>query len=133
MTTVCGGRKIQTTGFCRRGLACEKNITKAFLPGARMAYNDIQRRKYERYDFCSKIDYVLIQGDTEEIFKGVTIDISPAGLRLYLFAPHHKGQGIRIKSKLPVDSQTATICWIHKCDGDLFEVGLKYTDSIDSR
>lgn len=90
-----------------------------------MSYNTLQKRKYQRYDYCSRIEYVLTAGDTQEIFKGVTIDISQAGLRLYMFAHHHEGQGIRIKSKLPEDLESATICWIKKCDGDLYEAGLK--------
>jgi len=94
-------------------------------------YNTIQRRKHQRYDFCSRVDYVLTPGDTHEIFKGVTIDISQAGLRLYMFAPHHEGQGIRIKSKLPEDLEAATICWIKKRDGDLYEAGLKRAEIID--
>ena len=96
-----------------------------------MPYNTIQRRKHQRYDFCSRIDYVLTPGDTHEIFKGVTIDISQAGVRLYMFAPHHEGQGIRIKSKLPEDLESATICWIKKRDGDLYEAGLKRAEIID--
>ena len=119
--------------FCCRGRFCRKTHKNRFSRGAIVPYNGIQRRKHQRYDFCSKIDYVLTQGDTHEIFKGVTIDISPSGLRLYMFAPHHEGQGINIRSKLPVDSQTATICWINKCGSDLYEVGLQYTDSINTQ
>jgi len=96
-------------------------------------YNGIQRRKHQRYDFCSKIDYVLTQENTQEILKGVTINISPYGLRLYMFMPHSEGQSIKIRSKLPVDSQTATICWINQCGSDLYEAGLKYTDRNDSQ
>lgn len=97
-----------------------------------MPYNTIQRRKHQRYDFCSRIDYVLTPGNTDELFKGVTIDISQAGLRLYVFSPHHEGQGIRINSKLPEDVESATICWIRKCDGELYEVGLKRSEIIDT-
>jgi len=128
------GRDHSEDEFLLQGQPLQKKITRSFfLRGVIVPYNGIQRRKHQRYDFCSKIDYVLTQGDTEEIFKGVTINISPFGLRLYMFTPHREGEGIKIRSKLPVDSQTATICWINKCGSDLYAVGLKYTDSIDTQ
>jgi len=96
-------------------------------------YHPIDRRKYQRYDFCSKIDYMITPGDPQEIFKGVTVNISHSGLRLYMFMPHHEGQGIRIKTKLPEDIQTATIRWIKRSDGNLYEAGLQYSQSINAQ
>ena len=98
-----------------------------------MPYNNINRRIYQRYDFCSKIDYMITPGDTQEIFKGVTVNISHSGLRLYVFMSLHEGQGISIKTELPEDIQTATIRWIKKSDGNLYEAGLQCSESIDTQ
>lgn len=68
-----------------------------------------------RYDFPATIEYVMgSQTGDESVHKGVTINLSSAGLGMYIFDLLPNGQQITIKTALPVDSRTATICWTRK-------------------
>jgi hypothetical protein len=87
----------------------------------------VTTRKAPRYDFPSTIEYVLgSQADNEVARKGVTIDLSAAGLCMYIFDPLPHGQEIMIKTTLPVGSRTAAICWTKKEENSLFRSGLKF-------
>jgi c-di-GMP-binding flagellar brake protein YcgR len=87
----------------------------------------VSTRKSPRYDFPSTIEFVLgSQADDEATRKGVTIDLSAAGLCMYLFDPLPHGQKIMIKTALPVDSRTAAICWTKKEENSLYRSGLKF-------
>jgi PilZ domain len=87
----------------------------------------VTTRKDPRYDFPSTIEYVLgSQAGDEVAHKGVTIDLSVAGLCMYIFDPLPQGQKIIIKTALPVGSGTAAICWTRKEENSLFRSGLKF-------
>jgi c-di-GMP-binding flagellar brake protein YcgR len=87
-----------------------------------------QKRIDVRYDFPSTIEYVMgAQENDGSVHKGVTIDLSPAGLGMYIFDLLPNGQQITIKSPLPVDSRTATICWTSKKGEGFYRSGLKFT------
>jgi c-di-GMP-binding flagellar brake protein YcgR len=87
----------------------------------------VTTRKDPRYDFPSTIEYVLgSQADDEAARKGVTIDLSAAGLCMYIFDPLPQGQKIIIKTALPVDSRTAAICWTRKEENSLYRSGFKF-------
>ena len=87
----------------------------------------VTTRKDPRYDFPSTIEYVLgSQADDEVARKGVTIDLSAAGLCMYMFDPLPHGQEIIIKTTLPVGSRTAAICWTRKEENSLYRSGLKF-------
>ena len=80
-----------------------------------------------RYDFPATIEYVTgSQADNEVLHKGVTINLSSAGLGMYLFDLLPKGQQVTIKSTLPVDFRTAAICWTRKEDDNFYRSGLKF-------
>jgi len=85
------------------------------------------KRIETRYDFPSTIEYVLdppTNGGT--VHRGVTVNISNTGLGVYLFDQHMSGQKIVIKTVLPVDYQSATICWSRKEDASFYFSGLKF-------
>lgn len=86
-------------------------------------------RKTERYDYPSRIEYVLEPRAAGEVLKGVTINISHGGLSIYAFRPLAEGQRIVITSALPVDHRTATIQWVKQEDDQLYRLGLKFNDS----
>ena len=85
----------------------------------------IERREHIRYDFPFTIDYVLSPKISDDILKGVTININDAGLCLYIFNPLPEGQKLTIKSILPVFCQTVTVRWIKKMDEDFYMAGLE--------
>jgi hypothetical protein len=81
-----------------------------------------------RYDFPSTIEYVMgSQEGGESVHKGVTINLSSTGLGMYIFDLLPNGQQITIKTALPVDSRTATICWTSKKAEGFYRSGLKFT------
>jgi c-di-GMP-binding flagellar brake protein YcgR len=89
--------------------------------------NYFSKRKYTRYEFPSTIEYVLEahMEDTEDR-KGITIDLSAAGLCMYVFDLLPQGQKIIIKTVLPIDSRTAVICWTRIEKNSLYRSGLKF-------
>jgi c-di-GMP-binding flagellar brake protein YcgR len=86
------------------------------------------RRSGERYPFLKTVRYACISDGSVDEFKGVTIDISNAGLCMYIFAGGCVREGVRveIKDDLPVSSQTATVRWIQQMDHDLYRAGLQF-------
>ena len=86
-----------------------------------------EKRRTERYDFPSTIEYML-EESTREVFKGVTINISDSGLSIYAFSPLSEGQRIIITSILPVNQQSATIRWVKKEDESMYKIGLTFGD-----
>jgi c-di-GMP-binding flagellar brake protein YcgR len=90
-----------------------------------MPYSGLRRDT--RYDFPATIEYVMgSQTGDEAVHKGVTINLSLTGLGLYIFDLLPEGQQITIKSALPVDARTATICWTRKEDDNFYRTGLKF-------
>jgi hypothetical protein len=87
-----------------------------------------ERRSGERYPFLKTIKYICIPDSGGDAFKGVTIDISSAGLCMYIFAGGCIQEGFRveIRDDLPVPSQTATVRWIRQVEQDLYRVGLQF-------
>ena len=87
-----------------------------------------ERRLGERYPFLKTIRYVCIADRSGDEFKGVTIDISSAGLCMYIFAGGCIRDGLRveIRDNLPVSSQTATVRWTRQVDKDLYRAGLQF-------
>jgi len=87
----------------------------------------LDKRVATRYDFPSTIEYVLDPpANNGVVHKAVTVNISNTGLGAYLFDQHTTGQKIIIKTILPVDYQSATICWSRKEDASFYFSGLKF-------
>jgi hypothetical protein len=87
-----------------------------------------RRRIDMRYDFPATIEYVTgSQSNDEIVHKGIIINLSSTGLGMYIFDLLPNGQQITIKSTLPIDSRTATICWTRKKDENFYRSGLKFT------
>jgi hypothetical protein len=88
-----------------------------------MSFDNIERRRDLRYDyFHHMIEYYAKSSD--EVFKGVTINISNSGLCLQILKPLSVGQEIKIKRAPSISYQPATIRWIKKTDDNLYKVGL---------
>jgi len=93
-----------------------------------MSYAKKEQRNHPRYDFPSTIEYVLEPTTDGVVRKGVTVNMSIAGLRAYLFEALPIGQKIIIKTGIPVaHQQPANICWSKKRDFDFYLSGLKFT------
>jgi hypothetical protein len=87
-----------------------------------------EQRSHPRYDFPSTIEYILEPQEDGAVRKGVTINMSQAGLSAYVFESLPIGQKIIIKTGIPVaQQQSATIRWSRKRDLDFYLSGLKFT------
>jgi c-di-GMP-binding flagellar brake protein YcgR len=86
-----------------------------------------EKRRHERHDYPLEIEYVLEhQQDSEVVHRGVTVDISSAGLGAYLLDPLPVGERVIIKSGLPVVHQLAMICWIVERSASFYCAGMKF-------
>ena len=84
-----------------------------------------ERRKDERVDFESKIEYVLNHTD-EVSFEGSIVNISPFGLCLNISTELREGQEIIFKDTLTTGHQTAMVVWIDKTNDNSYMVGLQF-------
>ncbi len=92
-----------------------------------MAIQKMDMRSEERFSYLRTIKYVCIP-DTEEDFKGVTIDISKSGMSLYIFSPCciREGLHVRINDDLPLTSTSGVVRWVRQVDHDLYRAGLQF-------
>jgi hypothetical protein len=84
-----------------------------------------ERRSAPRFDFMSTIEYSMDASEVAGVHKAVTIDISTAGIRTYMFTHHPLGERIRINTRLPIDCGSVTVSWVNKIQEDFYMVGLK--------
>ena len=85
-------------------------------------------RSEDRFPFLKTISYTCDQEGSDDIFKGVTINISKSGMCLYLFESPcvDNGSHIFIKSELPVNSSRGAIRWIDKVEDGFYMAGLQF-------
>ena len=92
-----------------------------------MASNHTERRKLERYDYISTVEYAL--SEQEKTFRAIASNISRSGLCLYLFELHREGQMLTFsRNYFPVPYRTAVIRWIKRENGELYRAGLVFVD-----
>ena len=93
-----------------------------------MAFNFTERRANTRNTYFHLIKYVLDPELPDKIFKGYTINISPSGMRLYIYDLLSKGQEIFIISSLSASQSgpRGTVRWVNKLHANTYEVGLEF-------
>jgi len=84
-----------------------------------------ERRKHERVNLESKIEYVLNHTD-EVLLEGEIVNLSQFGLCFNTSTELREGQEIIFQDNLPNDYQTAIVVWIEKTAGDYYTVGLQF-------
>ena len=87
----------------------------------------VDLRREERFPYLRTIMHVCIP-DTDEICKGVTIDISRSGMSLYIFSPGGVCEGfhVRISDNMPLVSTSGVVRWVQQVDQDLYRAGLQF-------
>jgi c-di-GMP-binding flagellar brake protein YcgR len=86
-----------------------------------------EKRRYERHDYPLQIEYVLDQKKNgETVHRGVTVNISAAGLGAYVLDPLSVGQRVIIRTGLPFDRKLAIICWITEKSASFYSAGMKF-------
>jgi c-di-GMP-binding flagellar brake protein YcgR len=85
------------------------------------------RRAHIRYDLQQEIKYKLPHNPTDKIFKGISTDISEAGLGLYAYSHLTKGQEITIMSNVRELNRKGIVCWCHELGDSVYRIGLMFT------
>ncbi len=80
------------------------------------------RRRETRYDSYKEIAYEVIH--TDELLRGIAVNISDSGLCLKLRNPLLMEQVVRINTSLPNACHTASVRWIKKGEDGSYMAGL---------
>jgi hypothetical protein len=83
-------------------------------------------RRHERSNYLGTVHYCLNPQSDGRVLIGSGIDVSQSGMSMFSAYPLKKGQGITIKTKLPVPHQKATVRWIRELREDWYQVGLEF-------
>ncbi len=86
----------------------------------------MERRSHIRYELRRDIKYVLNLATSEEVFKGITVNISDVGLGMYTFDFLRVGQEITITSGLDDTCREGTIKWCEELGENVYRVGLLF-------
>ena len=86
----------------------------------------MERRADIRYELRRDIEYVLNFTTSEEVFKGITVNISGAGLGIYTFNSLRVGQEITITSGLDDTYCEGTVKWCKELGENVYRVGLLF-------
>ncbi len=90
-----------------------------------MIESDQERRKYNRYNFNSALEFKMAAGPQNDTFMGYTINVSAAGLCIGLYRRLVPGDQISIQRIfLPFLLGKATVQWVKEIGEDLFVAGL---------
>ena len=84
-------------------------------------------RRHERSNYLGTVHYCLNPYSDGRVLIGSGIDVSESGMSMFSSYPLKKGQGITIKTKLPVPHQSATVRWIRELRQDWYQVGLEFS------
>jgi hypothetical protein len=69
---------------------------------------------------------VLERQKSKQVRRGVTVNISAAGLGAYVLDPLPVGERVIIKAGLPVVQRLAMICWIVEKSASFYSAGMKF-------
>lgn len=83
------------------------------------------QRSERRSVFHHMIEFSVIPGMGQEVFKGVTVNLSNSGLCIISFTPLQKGQKLLIREGLRV-SGPAQVLWDKRLDNDVYKAGLLF-------
>ncbi|MFZ3137790.1 MAG: PilZ domain-containing protein [Thermodesulfovibrionales bacterium] len=83
------------------------------------------KRRHERRDTITTIEYVINGLYTDEVFEGVIANISESGFCLLSTNPLSKGEKIEIKNEKHVNCQTAAVRWSSENKNLYYIVGLE--------
>jgi len=89
----------------------------------------IERRRAQRYDYPSTIEFCPEVVTCSPQQRAVTINISSLGLCAYLFNTYPRGAKLYLKSELPVKHCIATVQWVRQKEDGLFLTGLHFIDT----
>jgi hypothetical protein len=84
------------------------------------------KRRHERRDTITTIEYVINGLYTDEVFEGVIANISESGFCILSTNPLSKGEKIEIKNEKHVNSRTAAVRWSNQYNNLYCKIGLEF-------
>ena len=100
-----------------------KNHNKILQGALLTSYSN--RRVNIRYDVEQQVNYVVHDKKTQYL-KGVLINISDAGVGLFVFSPLQEGQAITIKSDDKTIHRQAVVRWCREMGENVYKAGLEF-------
>ena len=85
-----------------------------------------ERRIHTRNPFEQEIECSCASDTTNEIFNGITVDISEHGLGIFVFRPLNKGQKIMINGGLQSTHRTGFIRWCAASGENVYRAGMVF-------
>jgi hypothetical protein len=85
------------------------------------------KRKHNRREIMSTIEYFDGPFTTHETFDGVVVNVSESGLCILTTHLLNKGQKIEIRGNVDAGPQSAIVRWALKRNSLYYKVGLKFT------
>ncbi len=86
----------------------------------------MERRSHIRYELIQNIEYVLGPSPSEEVYKGIIIDISDVGVGMYTFKRVDVGQKILIRNGLADTYHEMTVRWCKELGENVYRAGLLF-------
>ncbi len=83
-------------------------------------------RRHSRNNYLGTVHYCLDPHSREGVMIASGIDVSESGLSMFSSYPLKKGQGILIKSSLPVPHRKAMVKWVKELKENWYQVGLEF-------
>jgi hypothetical protein len=84
------------------------------------------KRRHERRDTITTIEYVINGLYTDEVFEGVIANISESGFCLLSTNLLSQGEKIEIKNEKHVNSRTAAVRWSNQYNNLYCKIGLEF-------
>lgn len=88
-----------------------------------------ERRIHSRNQFAHEIECTFASDPTNEVFKGMGIDISEHGLGMYVFRPLSKGQKIMINGSFQNTHRVGFIRWCAASGEKKYRAGVVFGHS----
>jgi hypothetical protein len=85
------------------------------------------KRKHNRREIMSTIEYFDEPFTTHETFDGVIVNVSESGLCILTTHLLNRGQKIEIKDNSDAGSQSAIVRWALKYNSLYYKVGLEFS------
>ncbi|MDA8083195.1 MAG: PilZ domain-containing protein [Nitrospiraceae bacterium] len=87
-----------------------------------------EKRLRDRYPFLVTIGYQCEGDCSRSIFSGMSVNMSRAGMCLYLFESPclREGANISLAGETLMTSRRGTIRWMHKVEDGFYKVGLQF-------
>ncbi len=86
----------------------------------------MERRRHQRFDYLSSVDYVVSPNGRSTTLRGMINNVSVSGICLYMLEPLDEGQEIIITDQPHFEHQRLKVCWTEEMSSDFYRSGLTF-------